>query len=182
MLELYTTVGEKSKPMGLEKLDETKQKEKVEERKLKSHEAFNKIQEASPEMAALANKKKEQTTAASEAASPSAASDTPNHQSSKKRSGTPSNTTGTKKRKKSGLNPSEYLGMRVAKWFNSDDAPELDIFFGTVDEVKTDPSDNKTWWHVTYDDDDSEDIDLKELKELLKLYEENKKNDPEAKI
>jgi type IV secretory pathway VirB10-like protein len=73
-----------------------------------------------------------------------------------------------KKKKKGG----EYVGLRVAKYFEGGDG--LELFYGEVDRY----DESSKFWHITYDDDDQEEMDKAGLKEALKLYEENKKDDP----
>ncbi|KAL3905419.1 MAG: hypothetical protein SGILL_009685, partial [Bacillariaceae sp.] len=60
--------------------------------------------------------------------------------------------------------PREFLGRRVAKFFDDD------LFFGYVDFEKKDEEDGEQLWHVTYDDDDQEDYDHKDLKNGMLLY------------
>jgi hypothetical protein len=78
-------------------------------------------------------------------------------------------------------NPKQFVGKRVAKEFAVQD-PESDdpekmvdaIFFGTVRYLSDEA---KVWYYVKYDDGDGEELDLKDLKWALKLYEANKKDD-----
>lgn len=69
-------------------------------------------------------------------------------------------------------NPTALVRKRVAKYFGMRKIQTL--YFGTVTEYS---ADNK-WWHILYDDEDSEDIGHKELYDALSLYEEHKNEDP----
>jgi hypothetical protein len=81
-------------------------------------------------------------------------------------------------------NPRKLLGKRIAKRFpidNGDLTADTNvntgdqIFFGTVKYI----SDNLLqWYFVSYDDGDSEDIEINEVTEGIDLYEVHKCNDP----
>jgi hypothetical protein len=67
--------------------------------------------------------------------------------------------------------PKEFLGRRVAKFFGKD------IFFGTIDFISS-LDKGEVWWHVLYDDSDQEDLDYKQLKIAILLYEQHERADP----
>jgi hypothetical protein len=73
----------------------------------------------------------------------------------------------------------KYINRRIAKLFLVDDegAQVMKLFFGTVTEYLEEHS----WWHVEYDDGDNEDMSSEELLPYLKLYAENKSEDPKPK-
>lgn len=83
------------------------------------------------------------------------------HKKRKKRSIEPK----SKKRKVTGLQhePKYYVGRRVAKNFGEE------IYFGKISKYAAESS----YWHVVYDDGDEEDYNEKDLRQALKLYEEN---------
>jgi hypothetical protein len=69
--------------------------------------------------------------------------------------------------------PKDFLGRRIAKYF------ERDLYFGTVDHITNEEdAGEEEWWHILYDDGDEEDLDYLQLKEALILYEEHYKEDP----
>jgi hypothetical protein len=65
----------------------------------------------------------------------------------------------------------EFLGRRVAKFFGKE------IFFGTIDFISRFDKE-KVWWHVLYDDNDQEDMDYRQLKVAILLYEQHEGKDP----
>uniref|UniRef100_A0A7S2VDF8 Type III pantothenate kinase n=1 Tax=Entomoneis paludosa TaxID=265537 RepID=A0A7S2VDF8_9STRA len=67
-------------------------------------------------------------------------------------------------------NPKSFLQRRVAKYFGDD------LFFGTVDDYK-DSDDEDNYWHITYDDGDSEDYDIGDMVNHLKEYDLQKNQD-----
>ncbi|KAL3906444.1 MAG: hypothetical protein SGILL_009269, partial [Bacillariaceae sp.] len=76
-------------------------------------------------------------------------------------------------------NPGQFVGKRVAKEFfvrDPDDDKKMTeaIFFGTVEGIS---DDKMRWYLVEYDDGDGEEMNLKDLKHVLKLYEVNKDSD-----
>jgi hypothetical protein len=82
-------------------------------------------------------------------------------------------------KKKSGTSQkANYIDRRIAKHFLVDDdgAEVTKLFFGTVTEYLKEHS----WWHVEYDDGDNEDLSSEELLPYLKLFAENKSEDPKA--
>jgi len=60
--------------------------------------------------------------------------------------------------------PQEYMGMRIAKWFDKD------LFFGTITSFDPD----EKLWKVIYDDNDEEEFDETELKVGLMLHRKKK--------
>lgn len=70
----------------------------------------------------------------------------------------------------------EYVGDRVAKFFDDDDP-----FFGTIEECWYDSEDDMDLWRIVYDDEDTEDLQEEELLEVLALYEKEKAGDPKKK-
>jgi hypothetical protein len=80
----------------------------------------------------------------------------------------------TRNPKTSSGSPDEYVNKRVAKWFDAE------LFFGTVKYISN-PEEKDTWWHITYDDDDEEDFDIRQLRKALKVYAENCSTDPKNK-
>lgn len=70
-----------------------------------------------------------------------------------------------------------YKGMRVAKTFDAD------VYFGSVkmyfEADKEDPK-SEALWNVVYDDGDEEDLNVRELANALRLYNQKKRNDPKA--
>jgi len=84
-----------------------------------------------------------------------------------------------KKTKKSTSKPTkqgkDYEGDRVAKDFDGE------IYFGIVGDVWRDSDEEVDLWRITYDDNDAEDMDKKELLKALKLYEKEKAKDPKLK-
>ena len=77
----------------------------------------------------------------------------------------------------------KYLNLRVAKTFDLEDEtgkPYESVFFGTIDRFVETSDEDPPLWHVQYDDDDEEEFDENDLKEALKLYKKEKKNDPKA--
>lgn len=97
----------------------------------------------------------------------------------------------TKKRKKSESsktkipnlksNPKKLIGNRVAKFFGKE------VFFGTIESlvsVEDNPDDNpdEVWWHIHYDDDDSEDMDQNQVRIALSLYQKKSDQDKRPNI
>lgn len=78
----------------------------------------------------------------------------------------------------SDINGESYVGKRFAKFFRDEVSKQSAIFFGTI---RSYDSSNK-FWHVVYDDNDSDDNDKRELAMGLKLYEENKITDPKRHL
>jgi hypothetical protein len=66
--------------------------------------------------------------------------------------------------------PKEFLGRRVAKFFGKD------IFFGTINFISSEDK-GDVWWHVLYDDNDEEDLDYRQLKIAILLYEQHEGKD-----
>jgi hypothetical protein len=62
---------------------------------------------------------------------------------------------------------SSFLHQRVAKRFS------CGIFFGTIVEEDNDDG----LWHVHYDDDDEEDLNIKEVQRALRLYQSKQHDD-----
>jgi hypothetical protein len=58
------------------------------------------------------------------------------------------------------------VNSRVAKRFDGI------VYFGTVVEMWTDPSAGMNWWHVEYDDGDSEDVTQSELSKMKVMYDD----------
>jgi hypothetical protein len=71
--------------------------------------------------------------------------------------------------------PQSVVGKRIAKYFEMG-IKELQLFFGTIAEYVQD--DGEEWWHIVYDDDDSEDLEVDLLLKALLLYEMQKHEDP----
>lgn len=173
-LELYVKEGEKPNktPPGLDHMKDTAPK--IAERQAKSFGAVQKIQKECPEIVE-GMKAKEQTQPAPAAQ----ASSTNGSSSAKKRDSTSPKAAaaGSAAKKKKRVDPKEYLGRRVAKWFDDGTGSnEMAIFFGTVDQIKTEDG-GTDMWHITYEDDDDEDVYLKELLQLFRLYSEHGSKD-----
>jgi hypothetical protein len=71
--------------------------------------------------------------------------------------------------------PQSFVGQRIAKYFEMG-ARDLQLFFGSIAEYVQD--DGEEWWHIVYDDDDSEDMEADPLLTGLLLYEKQKHEDP----
>ena len=72
------------------------------------------------------------------------------------------------KKPKSAKQPTDYIGMRVSKYF-----PDYkEIFFGTIDKY------SDGLWNVKYDDSDEEEFDQDDLATYLKHYAKHKADDP----
>jgi pantothenate kinase type III len=65
--------------------------------------------------------------------------------------------------------PNHFISKRVAKYFGDE------LFFGTVTRY------NGKYWHISYDDGDNEDMNVKELHQFLKLYTEESVKDIQEK-
>jgi len=69
--------------------------------------------------------------------------------------------------------PLKVKGQRVAKYFDSA------LFCGTVDDYAHHPRGRYPHlWHITYDDNDREHLDEKELLDVLALYKNHRMVDP----
>ncbi len=67
------------------------------------------------------------------------------------------------------MDPKSLLKKRIAKTFTGE------VFFGEITKYEEEGSDS--WWHVVYDDGDSEDLEKAEMEQCLALYTKKKKND-----
>jgi len=70
----------------------------------------------------------------------------------------------------------KYINLRVAKRFDDD------IYFGTIVKYIPPGEDGEDdaeeeYWHIKYDDDDAEDLELEELEAGLELYKRYKKKE-----
>jgi len=79
-------------------------------------------------------------------------------------------------------NPQQFVSKRIAKWFEGPDPDDptksvSSLFFGTIDYISNQEG-KETWWHVTYDDDDMEDFDIRQVRQGIADYEKNKSKDP----
>ncbi|KAG7347509.1 hypothetical protein IV203_016214 [Nitzschia inconspicua] len=79
------------------------------------------------------------------------------------------------KRRREYNEPEEFLGRRVAKYFDGE------LYFGTLDHIASEDK-NDPLWHVTYDDDDEEDFEYNQVKAALLLYEEMQSEDPKHNL
>jgi hypothetical protein len=70
--------------------------------------------------------------------------------------------------------PEALIGKRIAKFF------EKELFFGTVESIVDDDTD-ETWWHIHYDDDDSEDMGAHQVRAGLRLYDKYSSKDKRSK-
>ena len=101
----------------------------------------------------------------------------PRTSNDKRKSTALSNTGGTNLKKKrkvdavslDSMDPKSLLKKRIAKTFSGE------VFFGIITKYEEEGSDS--WWHVVYDDGDSEDLEQPEMEECLALYMREKKND-----
>lgn len=63
------------------------------------------------------------------------------------------------------LEPSQYIGKRVAKIFDEDGK----LYFGTIAGYR----DDEEFWVIVYDDDDNEDFEIGDLHRGLRLYKQH---------
>jgi hypothetical protein len=77
-----------------------------------------------------------------------------------------------KYKRKAATAKNKYLNKRIAKWFDC----YGELHFGTIDH---------SWylngtqlWHVKYEDGDSEDLNISEIRRVLELYTNNRQFDP----
>jgi len=75
-------------------------------------------------------------------------------------------------------NPGQFLNQRVAKDFDGQ------IYYGTItsyNDDADDDDDDDVIWSIVYDDGDKEDLNERELRAALKMYDTNAHDDPKKK-
>lgn len=102
---------------------------------------------------------------------------------SPKRSRAPSKTPAPKKtrRSKEATDTNKktmYIKKRIAKAFEGTNG-ESEIYFGTIARITN--TKEPYYWHITYDDDDEEEFDEKDIAAALKLYQVHRADDPKTK-
>jgi hypothetical protein len=76
--------------------------------------------------------------------------------------------------------PEAMLGTRVAKYFPDPKTNKIVLFFGTVESIVPNETDETSsdpiFWHVHYDDGDEEDMDIEEIRIHAELFQRGRKS------
>lgn len=163
-LVLYGEVGEKETDLVRAATETThKPKQPVGEKVIKAKVAASELARVDPKVKASVEKKRAAEKAAVAQKKPS----------SPKRAAPPHPAEKTPRKKKK----EEYVGLRAAKFFD-DDLPYFGVVTAYMGMMEGATS---VCWHVHFDDNDGEDLEITELTECIELAQEYKSQDQDRK-